>query len=138
MATGVFTALDGGVYGVTSQSGYVVVDGKTMSPGQGELVGNERVSEGSSGFVANGVTIQLTPVTTAAPMTTSTMGSSSGSGSVVTTSVATMASTSSSAAQAAATAASTTSTAKAGAPIQFAGHVGWVGVAGGIVGLLVL
>ena len=136
MQTGVFTALDGGVYGVTSESGYVVVDGKTMSPGQGALIGNERVSEGSSGFVANGMTLLLTPVTTMPAATAVT--TSSGSTSTGTSTLATTASALSSAPQAAASVASTSSTAAAGAPTQYAGNVGWVAAAGGLLGLLVL
>lgn len=139
MATGMFTGADGGVYDVTSQSGYVVVDFKTLSPGQGALIGNEEVSEGADGLVANGVTIALTPVTgavaastTSAAMTTSSeassTASSSGGSSVIAagTTVATVSAV-----------ASSSSSAAAAAPTQQAGGV-LLAAAGGLLGFMLL
>ncbi|KAK5133677.1 hypothetical protein LTR08_007531 [Meristemomyces frigidus] len=140
MATGMFTALDGGIYEVTSQSGYVVVDGHTLSPGQGALIGNERVTEDAAGFVANGATVLLTPVTIAAQMTTSAMATSSSSEASITmsSSLAPTASAASSASAAAASAASTSASGGAAAPTQRAGNMGWVAAVGGLLGVFVL
>ncbi|KAK5124045.1 hypothetical protein LTR85_002242 [Meristemomyces frigidus] len=138
MATGMFTAADGGVYDVTSQSGYVVVDYKTLYPGQGALIGNEEVTEDSSGLVANGATVALSTITispavtsSAAAATTSSeassMVTSSTSGSVVAagSTVATV------------PASSSTSAAAAAVPTPYAGHV-LAAAAGGLVGLMFL
>ncbi|KAK4553034.1 hypothetical protein LTR86_009958 [Recurvomyces mirabilis] len=86
MATGIFTANDGGQYGITSQSGYIVIDFKTLSPGQSALIGNEEVVDGAAGVVANGMTIPLTPVTTATPSSNTTVISSSITVAIVSTS----------------------------------------------------
>ncbi|KAK0282871.1 hypothetical protein LTR91_020898 [Friedmanniomyces endolithicus] len=139
MLTGAFTAADGGVYLATSQSGYVLIDGKTLYPGQGALIGNEMVSEGSSGLVANGVTVVLTAASTSPPAAgggssslpaSSSAVSPSGSSTFVSTSTE-AASTTSSAQSHASTASS-----KALAPTQGANHM--MVAVGGFIGLMVL
>ena len=60
----VFTGNDGGIYTVTSASGMEVVDGKTIMSGAGVYVGEENVSEGKKGIVANGQTIAFTTFST--------------------------------------------------------------------------
>jgi hypothetical protein len=63
-AVAVFTA-GGGVYTVSSASGYVVVDGKTLSVGSGaQLLGGEEVSEATGGVVVEGQTIGFTALST--------------------------------------------------------------------------
>ncbi|KAF2212703.1 hypothetical protein CERZMDRAFT_111765 [Cercospora zeae-maydis SCOH1-5] len=75
--TGVFTAGANGVYGVTSQSGYVQIAGFSLTAeGAGALVGGLRVSVASDGeVVVGGTTVpleQYTPSSTAAEQTSTT------------------------------------------------------------------
>ncbi|KAK0947480.1 hypothetical protein LTR48_005183 [Friedmanniomyces endolithicus] len=142
MQTGAFTAADGGVYLATSQNGYVLIDGKNLYPGQGALIGNEMVSEGSSGLVANGVTVILTASST--PSATAGGGSSglsasssaaSQSGLSTSVSTSTQSEKAASASSAAQSVASTASSA-AGVPAQGTNHM--IAAVGGIIGLMVL
>lgn len=149
MQTGMFTALDGGVYDVTSQSGYVVIIGKTLYPGQDALIGNEMVSQGSSGLVANGATVILTGVSTSSMVSSSDVGgglsglpasSSAASQSIVSTFV----STSTRSMEAASTistvvtVASDASTASSAAAAATQGAKHMIAAVGGIIGLMIL
>ncbi|KAK5110827.1 hypothetical protein LTR62_005538 [Meristemomyces frigidus] len=134
MAIGQFTAADGGLYEITSQSGYVVIDYKTLHPGDGALIGNEQVSDVAAGVVANGQTIPLTPVTTSATVATS--SSPSASASTTGGSSAMASSGSMSAASSASAAASASSSAGAMAPRQTMGSM--MAAAGGLLGLMIL
>jgi len=136
VAIGSFTAADGGVYDVTSQNGYVVIDGKTLAPGQGALIGNEEVSDGSKGLMAHGQTVALSTMTpTAAAMTTTEGKSTATSGQVSSgTSTANMNAASSRAS--AASAAASSSSAAGAAQTDVTG--GLVAAAGGLLGLLLL
>ena len=142
MQTGAFTAADGGVYLATSQSGYVLIDGKTLYPGQGALIGNEMVSEGSSGLVANGATVILTASSTPPPAAG---GGSSGlpaSSSAVSQSVlSTVVSTSSQSENTVSTnstvqSPASTASSAAVAPTHGTNHM--MAAVGGIIGLMVL
>lgn len=124
MATGEFTGADGGIYGVTSESGYIVVDGKTLSPGQGALIGNGIVTdEGTGGLVANGQTVPLSSVSTTAVVTPASSVPSSNTVSPITSS------------SSASAAASSSSSAAAAMPTVV--HT-WIAAAGGLFGLMVL
>ncbi|TKA72416.1 hypothetical protein B0A55_05410 [Friedmanniomyces simplex] len=144
MQTGAFTAADGGVYIATSQSGYVLIDGKTLYPGQGALIGNEMVSEGSSGLVANGVTVILTASSTSSSSGAAGGGlsglpasSSAASQSILSTfvSTSTRSEKPASTISTVETVASPASSAAA-APTQGAKHM--VAAIGGVIGLMVL
>ncbi|KAK1074835.1 hypothetical protein LTR12_002454 [Friedmanniomyces endolithicus] len=137
MLIGAFTAADGGVYLATSQSGYVLIDGKTLYSGQGALIGNEMVSEGSSGLVANGATVILTASSTPPAAVGLPASSSPVSQSVISTVVSTSTQ-SEKAASASSTAQSPASTASSAAlaPTQGTNHL--MAALGGIIGLMIL
>jgi len=141
IAVGSFTAADGGIYEVTSQSGLVVIDGKTLAPGQGALIGNEEVSDGAHGLMANGQTVALSTMTLAEAATTtaapamSTAAQSGGGASLSVSTTAAQASASSGSASAASTAASSSSAAAAAAT-NAPGKL--VAAAGGLLGLMFL
>ncbi|KAK5693457.1 hypothetical protein LTR97_010026 [Elasticomyces elasticus] len=146
--TGAFTALDGGIYEVTSISNYVVIVGKTLFPGQDALIGNERVSQGSSGLVANGATVMLTGATSSSASTSSGGGGLSGlpaSSSALSQSVeSTFVSTSTRSMMAASTistvvtvaSGASTASSAAGAATQTGNAL--IAAVGGIIGLMVL
>ncbi|KAF2769267.1 hypothetical protein EJ03DRAFT_97802 [Teratosphaeria nubilosa] len=137
--TGEFTAADGGVYGVTISNGYAVVDGKTLALGQGALIGNEIVSEGSSGFVANGQTLVLSTVSvTSTASTTTAAAAGSGSGGSSTMASSTRSGTSSeSSGSAAAASSGSSSSSEAAAPAVATGY-GGLAAAGGLIALFAL
>ncbi|KAK4546087.1 hypothetical protein LTR36_002224 [Oleoguttula mirabilis] len=140
MATGKFTAADGGVYGVTSQSGYVVVDGKTLYSGQRALIGNEEVTEGPSGLVANGAKVALSTTTISPAVTTSSAEATTTSSAVSSVATSTASGSVIAAGSTLATvaaAASSSSSAAAAAPTYQAGHA-LAAAAGGLVGLMLL
>ncbi|KAH9826139.1 hypothetical protein Tdes44962_MAKER10075 [Teratosphaeria destructans] len=129
--TGEFTAADGGVYGVTVSNGYAVVDGKTLAPGQEALIGNEIVSEGRSGIVANGQTLVLSTVSlTPTASTTTAAGSGSSAGSAMTSSTG-------SGVASAASSGSSSSSQAAAAPAMATGY-GGLAAAGGLIALFAL
>lgn len=124
MATGEFTGADGGIYGVTSESGYIVIDGKTLSPGQGALIGNGVVTdEGTGGLVANGQTVPLSSASTKAVVTTASSASVSSTVSPTTSS--------------ASASAAASSSSSAAAAVPTVGNE-WMAAAGGLFGLMVL
>jgi len=147
MATGAFTGADGGIYGFTQMGSSIIVAGRTLSPGQVALIGNENVSDGPNGLVANGMTLPVTTVTmsamdstTAAATTTSSAGSSMGSTSAASASGSVIAAGSTLATVAASSSSSSggsSSSAAAAAPTQQAGSA-LIAVAGGLLGLLFL
>ncbi|EMC91331.1 hypothetical protein BAUCODRAFT_322416 [Baudoinia panamericana UAMH 10762] len=135
IATGAFTALDGGVYDVISESGYFNIDGKTLYPNQGALIGNEPVTFASNGLMANGVTVQLTNVTTSSAAATQATISGSISGTILFSTYVTTSTRSESAVSTISSVISITTTAAAPAKTA-AGHM--VAAAGCLLGLVVL
>jgi hypothetical protein len=141
LATGMFTAADGGVYDVTSQSGYVVIDSKTLQLGQGALIGNEEVSLGSSGLVAAGQAVALSTVSTSSAAAAATTSSASPSSSpsvstFVSTSTRSESAVSTISTQITMTSSVTTSSSAAAAARQTAGSM--MAAAGGLLGLMIL
>ncbi|EME39400.1 hypothetical protein DOTSEDRAFT_75179 [Dothistroma septosporum NZE10] len=125
--TGAFTANNGGgVYGVTSESGYVQIAGHQLTVGgAAALVGGDVVTLASGGVVANGATVALSTYTSSS---SSAMSSSSSGGST----------TASGSGSAMAQAASSTSRGSSAMAMATAVPVMGAAMVGGVLGLMVM